>query len=249
MNNYILTENKLTEFVRQQCDKRPRLCSAVKIAGSIAGASLIIKGAMNYQKVQTMECYKRKPSFKSKYDSEYSSYQLVAKQYDKLAKQREQLLSTINNSPMTTSERQEKKHKLQHDLDVLKVKVDEHKQKLDKMVEEIRDCSNDEKDIINENLSSEKQSILKRTVSRLKKKYSCDNPRNAEKLRCDPMEILMTAGMIYGGYKAGNYMREKWNKNIDKKVEGIVTEEDLKKIGIEIPDDLKKAETEFRFGF
>ena len=245
MDSLIITESKLGDFVKQQCYKRPTLCSALKIAGSIAGASLLLKGAMNYQKVQTMECYKKKPEFKSKYETEYNAYQRIAKDYDKLAGQRERLLKTINNNPMSASERQDKKHKIQHDLDVLKVKVDEHKQKLDKMVEEIRDCSNGEKDILHENTDTQKQSLIRRTVERLKRKYSCDNPRNADKLRCDPIEMLVTAGLIYGGYKAGKYMKDKWNDNLDNKMEGIVTDEDLKKIGIEIPDRLKG--TYFRF--
>ena len=241
--NYPLTEGKITDYIRKQCIKRPKLCSAIKIAGSVAGATLILKGAMNYQQVQTMECYKTKPMFKSKYNTLYSAYQIVVKQYDKLIKERDDILKRLDNSPMTSSERASKKKELQYKIDVLKVRLDKSKSELDKLVSEVKDCSTNEKDIIHE---SKDDSKINKMIKRLKKKYSCDNPKNVDKLRCDPIQMAISVGALYGGYLLAGEYKDKWNHRIRHINRNTVTEDDLKEHGIKIPDEMKRYFIDFK---
>jgi len=66
LNHYFETGGVITEdggfreYIRNLCEKRPKICKVAKVAGTVAGAVLLVKGAMNYQKVQTMECYNSK---------------------------------------------------------------------------------------------------------------------------------------------------------------------------------------------
>jgi len=36
------------EYIRNLCEKRPKICKVAKVAGTVAGAVLLVKGAMNY---------------------------------------------------------------------------------------------------------------------------------------------------------------------------------------------------------
>jgi membrane-associated HD superfamily phosphohydrolase len=241
----IITEDGVggfREYIRNLCAKRPTVCKVAKVAGTVAGAVLLVKGAMNYQKVQTMECYNSKPMFKSKFDAQQERIKQKALVYDKIRKTVEEEKVRLKNERLTEAERKLKLAKLEQDLQKAKVEYDEEKKKIEPIIDAIRDCTKAEKlkaietqeQLLHEAITEAKESFNSKV-----NKFCVKHPNLCD-LGTITGTLALKAGLIYGAYKGASYYAKKkaeeTAKALNDYADGKLSDEDMKAKGIKLPE-------------